>query len=364
MSHVSTTSNETGTQGSPSLIKRLILPVTMFVTFWCVSIVFWQSTGYIFFLFNFGYIGTSIGVGMGLYALLPRRKKPIGRKLAQFLVGGYLLILLGFVGFENLQIEGFFFYLLSGYFAGAVVHYTIAKIIGPMLFNRAWCSWSCWTAMILDLLPFNRSTGWVRGRLPWLRYGLFGLSLGTVLGFWFLAAYHLDTAYRSFLWLLVGNLLYYAVAIGLAYYYRDNRAFCKYVCPVTVLMKVTSRFSLMKIAGEKSACTDCRACTRTCPMDIDIPSYIIEGKRVLTTECIMCETCVTVCPQQTLRISFGLDLGGEDMLVYRDGETRRVPPATSRPRFSKHCANRPAHSRTHDQTLELPEDHPFRTFSS
>jgi ferredoxin-type protein NapH len=47
------------------------------------------------------------------------------------------------------------------------------------------------------------------------------------------------------IWIIVGNLLYYAVGIGLAYALKDNRAFCKYVCPVTVPLKITSRFSLL-----------------------------------------------------------------------------------------------------------------------
>ena len=56
-----------------------------------------------------------------------------------------------------MQIEGFFFYLLAGFYAGSVIHYLVAKIVGPLVFNRGWCGWACWTAMVLDLLPYKRN---------------------------------------------------------------------------------------------------------------------------------------------------------------------------------------------------------------
>ena len=117
--------------------SKLRTSLIMMGIFYAVAIVLWQTTGGLFYLFNFIYIGTSIGVGMGTYALLPKNKKNRGRKLSQLLVGGYLLGLLGFIARENMQLEGFYFYLLAGIFAGAVIHYMVAKVAGPLIFNRA-----------------------------------------------------------------------------------------------------------------------------------------------------------------------------------------------------------------------------------
>ncbi len=36
---------------------------------------------------------------------------------------------------------------------------------------------------------------------------------------------------------IVGNVLYYAIGILLAFAWKDNRAFCKYICPITVFLK-------------------------------------------------------------------------------------------------------------------------------
>jgi formate hydrogenlyase subunit 6/NADH:ubiquinone oxidoreductase subunit I len=54
-----------------------------------------------------------------------------------------------------------------------------------------------------------------------------------------------------------------------------------------------------------------------CPMDVRILEYILNGQRVLTTECSLCQTCITVCAKDALKLSFGFDLGGKDLLRQR-----------------------------------------------
>ena len=96
-----------------SRLKKLRISILLLVVFWSIAILFWLIKGELFFLFNFGYIGTAVAVGMGAYELLPRKKKPAGRRFAQLLVGIYMLGFLGLIKYENIQIEGFFFYLLG-----------------------------------------------------------------------------------------------------------------------------------------------------------------------------------------------------------------------------------------------------------
>ncbi len=125
------------------------------------------------------------------------------------------------------------------------------------------------------------------------------------------------TGVTAVTWFIIGNLLYYATGIILAYALKDNRAFCKYVCPVSVPLKLTTRFSLLKVKGEAEKCNGCQACVKMCPMDIRIPDYIKNGERVLSTECSLCQTCITVCSKDALKLSFGFDLGGKDLLRER-----------------------------------------------
>jgi polyferredoxin len=172
--------------------------------------------------------------------------------------------------------------------------------------------------MVLDLLPFKRPSGRLPGRWGWLRYLHLALSVVLVLVLVFVFGFREGAADpRAVAWFILGNLTYYAVGIALAYTLRDNRAFCKYLCPVSVPLKITSRFSLLKIGGEAARCNDCGACVRMCPMDIRIPEYIRSGQQVLSTECSLCQTCITVCAPEALKLTFGFDLGGRDLLRER-----------------------------------------------
>jgi len=295
---------------------RLKMPLLMLAIFWSIAVVLWQTTGRIFYLYNFGYIGAALGIGIGVYAALPGRQKLWGRRLAQFLIGAYMLVFLGFFQRENMQLEGFFFYILAGFFAGSVIHYLAAKIVGPIVFNRGWCGWACWTVMVLDLLPYKRNKrGRLAGKWGYLRYVHLAFSLGLALALWWGMNYRVqEQSLTELYWLLGGNILYYAVGIALAYALQDNRAFCKYVCPIPALQKITSRFALLKVVGRAEKCNDCGACNKMCPMDIRVSEYVLNHQRVLSSECILCVECVNVCAKDALGISFGLDFGNRELL--------------------------------------------------
>ena len=297
--------------------NQMRVPIILSIVFWAVAIALWQTKGKIFYLFNFGYIGTAVGVGIGLYVLLPQKKKPSGRRLAQLLIGIYMLGILGLLKKENMQLEGFFLYLLAGFFAGSVIHYFIAKIVGPVLFGRGFCGWACWTAMVLDLFPYKRNViGRIAAKWERVRYVHFGVSLCLVLILWFFFNYRpVPNGDSELAWLLGGNFFYFASAILLAFVLNDNRAFCKYLCPITAILKTTSRFALIKIEGNPEKCNHCGACVKACPMNINIPEYLHNGQRVLSTECIFCLTCTTVCPEGVLRSSFKMDIGGKEFLI-------------------------------------------------
>lgn len=297
---------------------QLIVPLVVILSFWGIGVWGYLASGYVQPIFMFGYIGTSLGLGLGLYAILPKQKKPAGRRLTLFLVGLFLMIIAIFMSRENVQLEGAIFGLLTGVVQMGVTHYMIAKIFGPLLFGRMWCGWACWTVMVLDLLPFKRPSGRLPRQYGWLRYLHFGLSLSIVLILIYVVGFREGAAGSiAVTWFIVGNVLYYAVGIILAYGLKDNRAFCKYVCPVTVPLKITSRFSLMKIGGEDAKCNDCGACVRMCPMDIRIPEYLHKNERVLSTECSLCQTCITVCTPEALKLTFAFDAGGKELLRER-----------------------------------------------
>ena len=97
----------------------------------------------------------SVRGALSLGIFLFMRNYRYARRFVQLLVGLYMLVYLGLISQENMQIEGFWYYLFTGVFEAATIHYAVAKIFGPLLFGRGWCGYACWTAMVLDFLPYK-----------------------------------------------------------------------------------------------------------------------------------------------------------------------------------------------------------------
>lgn len=274
------------------MLKKYSIPIIMWLVFESIAIILWQTLDNIFYLFNFSYIGTSIAIGLFLFA----RKQQYARHVIQFAVGLYMLGYLGFLQHENMQIEGFWYYLFLGVFEAATIHYAVAKIFGPFIFGRGWCGYACWTAMVLDFLPYKQPEKPRKEKLGVLRYVMFALSLTLVSGLFLMNVANLEEI--MFWMFLVGNALYYIVGIVLAFIFKDNRAFCKYLCPVTVFFKPMSYFSILRVHCDESKCVHCGKCLRVCPMNVEVNKESRKRKR--GTECILCYECTKVCPTKAL----------------------------------------------------------------
>lgn len=271
--------------------KKWIWPLSMWLIFETVAVALWLAKDNLFYLLNFSYIGTSIALGLLLFAF----NYKYARRIVQLLVGTYMLIYLGLICNENMQIEGFWYYLFTGAFEAATIHYAVAKVFGPLIFGRGWCGYACWTAMIMDFLPY-KTPKQPRKKIGWIRYIAFVMSFVFVVALCLAKAGNME---RIMFWaFIIGNALYYVIGIALAFIFKDNRAFCKYICPVTVFLKPMSYFSLLRVTCDKEKCISCGKCKKVCPMEVDVTDN--SRKRQNSTECILCLECVKVCPGKAL----------------------------------------------------------------
>ena len=151
------------------------------------------------------------------------------------------------------------------------------------------------TGSSLTFLPYKVPKE-PRKKIGWIRYITFAASLIFVAAL-FLA--HVGSLERIMFWaFIIGNILYYTTGIILAFSFKDNRAFCKYICPVTVFLKPMSYFSLIRLKCDKEKGISCGKCKRVCPMDVDVTDN--SRKRKNGTECILCMECVKNCPKDAL----------------------------------------------------------------
>ena len=203
-----------------NILRRYVPSVLLFLLFEIVAVTLWLTKDNLFYLLNFSYIGSCLALGTALFT----DGKRYARHFVQLAVGSYMLLYLGILSRENMQIEGFWYYLFL------------------------------------------------------------------------IKAAHLE---QIMFWLfLAGNVLYYTSGIALAFAFKDNRAFCKYLCPVTVFLKPMSYFSLLRVHCDESKCVHCGKCLRVCPMNVEVNEESRKRKR--GTECILCYECTKACPAKAL----------------------------------------------------------------
>lgn len=173
-----------------------------------------------------------------------RYKKDLGRRICLLMLLPLFLLFLGICQRENLQLEEFVFYFLlflqTGIIIRVCVHFLIAKIFGPFIWGRGFCGWACWTGAILEWLPIKENKK-IPVNLTRYRYISLIISLGIpitliLLGYDWINMHINEQRHNMFLnygkpgsliWFIVSNIIYYVLAIWLAFKFRKNVRFAK-----------------------------------------------------------------------------------------------------------------------------------------
>ncbi len=127
---------------SPSkqhLINLPLLSVSLVlaIVFCTISVGAWRSGGNRLASFETALFALSCA-RLASYAVLPRRKQPLARKLI-LLLGGGAGLLFALISRVSLDLEGFFLLVFCGTMGAAIGHHLITVIVGPIFFGRLWC---------------------------------------------------------------------------------------------------------------------------------------------------------------------------------------------------------------------------------
>ena len=83
--------------------RKYVPSLLLFLLFETVAITLWIVKDNLFYLLNFSYIGGCLALGTVLFTA----GKRYARHFVQLAVGSYMLLYLGIISRENMQIEGF-----------------------------------------------------------------------------------------------------------------------------------------------------------------------------------------------------------------------------------------------------------------
>lgn len=279
------------------------IAIWAYVSFTLIGIIVWiiRDIRY-FFLFNG--IGSTEFITRVIVTNHPE-KRQLMRRIIQIFVGSLLLFMLGLGFGVDFQFEHIFFDLQAGVVTGALIHAIIARIVIPFVFGNACCSRACWDGMFFELINDKRKYKKEVKRNNWIAWGYILLLIAMTI---FVAHYFTNPsgdeneALRK-KWIICQNI--FIVGLGfILNFLCGSRAYCRLLCPYMTISSLLYKFSLLKITPVKSSeCTQCGACTKACPMLIDVKESVQKVEKVQNAQCILCERCVSACKKGVLKVS-------------------------------------------------------------
>jgi polyferredoxin len=181
----------------------------------------------------------------------------------------------------------------------------LAPVIVAFFRGRMWCGNFCPRGSFIDniisKISFNKpvpkfiKTKWFRNSFLVLLMSSFVIQIAFVWG-------NLMAMGKVFVtMILITTLL--TVILGVIY---NKRTWCS-ICPMGNLSHYVAKVDRFKakskhVTFDSNKCVDCKLCSKSCPMDIEVLKYKKIGK-VEDSDCLKCNICVSKCPKKSLYIA-------------------------------------------------------------
>jgi polyferredoxin len=212
----------------------------------------------------------------------------------------YLIIMAGLEG----KISGSFI-LFAGMFAAS------------LFFGRAFCGWICPAGGVMEsciAITDKKAKG---GKRNWIKYFIWVPWLLTIV-LAFISnkgPKQIDFTYQTQYGISVSRpeayIIYYfilALFIILSFV-AGRRAGCHYICWMAPFMVIGTfikdklKYPSLHLSADKEKCTDCRLCSKKCPMSLSVCEMVQKGD-MKNQECILCGECVDTCAKGAIRYKF------------------------------------------------------------
>lgn len=101
--------------------------------------------------------------------------------------------------------------------------------------------------------------------------------------------------------ILITTLL--AIILGIVF---NHRTWCT-ICPMGTMAYYVAKIKsinkkISHIAFNRQKCVDCKICSKSCPIGIDVQQYKNKGN-VTDANCLKCKVCIEKCPRDSLHIA-------------------------------------------------------------
>jgi len=183
--------------------------------------------------------------------------------------------------------------------------------------GRLWCGWACPGGGLQEICFAITDKPARRGRLDWIKWfiwvpwlaiiALLAISAG---GYRRVNLLHLTesgiSVTQPFSYITYYMVIGIFVVLSLL---AGRRAGCHYICwmaPFMILgrkIRNVLAWPALRLRAETDRCINCKKCTANCPMSLDV-NGMVQKRAMENSECILCGTCVDVCPKDVIHYSF------------------------------------------------------------
>ncbi|MFC1803371.1 4Fe-4S binding protein [Thermoproteota archaeon] len=220
----------------------------------------------------------------------------------------------------SIGIEAFFSGLSRGVINAGFIFW-ILVFVSALLLGRAFCGWFCWFGGYIELAEWGISDKLkikiphrmplYLGAIPFVGLGLkiySALLVNWIKDFPTKITFHLTDVepwggQQTGISILITLIIYAPVL----FYVFGHRAWCRYLCPIGALLKVFSIVGLGKVRLMSDECIGCETCNRSCDMQVDVIGELRAHGEVRDFNCIRCLKCTDMCPNGA--IGFNLSSG-------------------------------------------------------
>jgi polyferredoxin len=204
----------------------------------------------------------------------------------------------------------------EGIINGSFIVFTL-MFLGSMVFGRVFCGWLCPAGGLQRFCMRINNKQFKVGRRDWIKYLVWTPWMSLVIYMLVIAGgiRSINPFYQTYYGISVqdlGSLILFLLilgTIGIVSICSSRRGFCHYLCWMAPFMIIgrrirnTGKWISLKLLADKSKCIECMSCSRNCPMSLYVNKMVREGN-MENSECILCGTCIDVCPTNTISFSY------------------------------------------------------------